>query len=60
MTEQKEKWNLKPIIGLAVISLLICGLFYPFLMTGLAKFSFPTKLTATSSNLKVKQSDQIL
>ena len=43
-TEQKEKWNLKnlrPIIGLAVVSLLICGLFFPLLITGLGQVFFP-------------------
>ena len=42
-TEQKEKWNFKPIIGLAVISLLICGLFYPFLITGIGQVFFPNQ-----------------
>ena len=41
MTEQKEKWNFKPIIGLTVVSLLICGLFYPLLMTGIGQAFFP-------------------
>ena len=41
MTEQtKEKWNFKPIIGLAVISLLVCGLFYPLLITGIGQAFF--------------------
>jgi len=43
-TEQKEKWNLKnlrPIIGLAVVSLLICGLFFPLLITGIGQVFFP-------------------
>jgi len=43
-TEQKEKWslkNLKPIIGLAVVSLLICGVFFPLLITGLGQVFFP-------------------
>ncbi len=43
-TEQKEKWNLKnlkPIIGLALVSLLICGLFFPLLITGLGQVFFP-------------------
>jgi K+-transporting ATPase ATPase C chain len=40
MTEQKEKWNFKPIIGLTVISLLICGIFYPLLMTGIGQVFF--------------------
>jgi K+-transporting ATPase ATPase C chain len=42
-TEQKEKWNFKPIIGLAIISLLICGLFYPFLITGIGQVFFPNQ-----------------
>jgi K+-transporting ATPase ATPase C chain len=41
MTENKEKWNFKPIIGLAVVSLLICGLFFPLLVTGIAQVIFP-------------------
>ena len=43
MTEQKEKWNFKPIIGLALVSLLICGLFYPFLITGIGQAFFPNQ-----------------
>ncbi len=40
-TEQKEKWNFKPIVGLAVVSLLICGLFFPLLIAGIAQVFFP-------------------
>jgi len=42
-TEQKEKWNrnLRPIIGLALISLLICGVLFPLLITGLGQVFFP-------------------
>ncbi|MGD0406877.1 MAG: potassium-transporting ATPase subunit C [Candidatus Bathyarchaeia archaeon] len=40
MTENKEKWNFKPIIGLTVISLLICGLFFPLLVIGMAQVFF--------------------
>ena len=45
MTEQKqkEKYNFKPIIGLALVSLLICGLFYPFLITGIGQVFFPNQ-----------------
>ena len=43
MAQQKEKWNFKPIIGLAVVSLLVCGLFYPFLMTGIGQIFFPNQ-----------------
>jgi potassium-transporting ATPase KdpC subunit len=42
-TEQKEKWNFKPIIGLALVSLLICGIFYPFLITGIGQVFFPNQ-----------------
>ena len=41
MTEQKEKWDFKPIIGLTLVSLLICGLVYPFLITGIGQVFFP-------------------
>ncbi|MGA3191132.1 MAG: potassium-transporting ATPase subunit C [Candidatus Bathyarchaeia archaeon] len=43
-TEQKEKWNLKnlkPIIGLALVSLLICGILFPLLITGISQVLFP-------------------
>ena len=43
MTEQKEKWNFKPIIGLALVSLLVCGLFYPLLITGIGQVFFPNQ-----------------
>ncbi len=41
--EKKEKWykHSRPIIGMAVISLLICGLFFPFLITGVAQATMP-------------------
>jgi K+-transporting ATPase ATPase C chain len=42
MTENKgEKISFKPILGLAVVSLLICGLLFPFLVTGIAQVFFP-------------------
>jgi K+-transporting ATPase ATPase C chain len=41
MTENKEKLSFKPIVGLAVVSLLICGLFFPLLVTGIAQVFFP-------------------
>ena len=40
-TEQKGKWDLKPIVGLALVSLLICGLFFPLLVTGIGQVFFP-------------------
>jgi K+-transporting ATPase ATPase C chain len=41
MTENKEKRNFKPTIGLTLISLLICGLFFPILVMGIAQVFFP-------------------
>ena len=43
-TEQKQKWilkNLRPIIGLTLVSLLICGLLFPLLITGVGQVFFP-------------------
>ena len=42
MTEDKKaKWSLRPIIGITLISLLICGIFYPLLITGIGQAFFP-------------------
>ena len=41
MTENKEKLNLKPILGLTLVSIVICGLFFPLLITGIAQVFFP-------------------
>lgn len=40
-TNKKEKWNYKPEIALTLISLLLCGLFFPLLVTALAQIIFP-------------------
>jgi K+-transporting ATPase ATPase C chain len=54
MTENKEKWNFKPIIGLTVISLLICGLFFPLLVTGIAQVFFPYQANGEIEQLNGK------
>jgi K+-transporting ATPase ATPase C chain len=41
VTGNKEKISFKPIIGLAVVSLLICGLFFPLFVTGIAQVFVP-------------------
>ena len=54
-TEQKEKWNLKnlkPIIGLALVSLSICGLFFPLLITGIGQVLFPYQANGELVKLK--------
>jgi K+-transporting ATPase ATPase C chain len=41
-SDQKEAKNsYKPVIGIALASLLVCGLLYPLLITGLAQLLFP-------------------
>ena len=34
---------LRPLIGMAVISLILCGLFFPFLITGIGQAVFPAQ-----------------
>ena len=50
--QQKEKWNFKPIIGIALVSLLICGLFYPFLITGIGQVFFPNQANGEQAQLE--------
>ena len=52
MTEQqKEKWNFKPIIGLALVSLLICGLLYPFFIMGIGQVFLPNQANGDLAHL---------
>ncbi|MGA3111693.1 MAG: potassium-transporting ATPase subunit C [Candidatus Bathyarchaeia archaeon] len=55
MTEQQKenwkKWNFKPIIGLALVSLLICGLLYPFFITGIGQVFFPSQANGDLAKL---------
>lgn len=55
MTEkQKEKWNFKPIIGLTLVSLLICGILYPFFVTGVGQVFFPSQANGDQAKLNGK------
>jgi K+-transporting ATPase c subunit len=36
-----EKADFKPVIGIAIVSLLVCGVFFPLLITGFAQALFP-------------------
>jgi len=36
----KEKADYKPVVGIAVVSLLVCGLFFPLLITAIAQAPF--------------------
>ena len=51
---KKEKWNLRPIIGITVVSLLICGIFYPFLITGIGQVFFPYQANGEIAQLNGK------
>jgi len=52
--EKKEKWDFKPIIGITLVSLLICGLFYPLLMTGIGQAFFPNQANGDLAKLNGK------
>ena len=54
MTEkQKEKWNInfRPIIGITLVSLLICGILYPFFLTGIGQVFFPNEANGNIAKL---------
>jgi K+-transporting ATPase ATPase C chain len=42
-TNKKQKWRFRQSISLALLSLLICGIAFPLLVTGLAQVLFPNQ-----------------
>jgi len=50
--QEKEKPNYRPVIGLALISLVLCGLFFPLFITGIAQVLLPYQ-----ANGELKQLD---
>lgn len=42
-TNQKKSRHFRPIIGIAVVSLLVCGLLFPLVVTGVAQLVFPNQ-----------------
>jgi K+-transporting ATPase ATPase C chain len=42
-SNKKQKWRFRQAISLALLSLLICGIFFPLLVTGLAPVLFPNQ-----------------
>lgn len=59
-TENRSKWSLRPIIGITIVSLLICGLFYPLLMMGIGQAFFPFQANGDIAQLNGKQVGSIL
>jgi len=40
-SKNRKVWSYRPVLGLAALSLLICGLLFPLLITALAQVFFP-------------------
>jgi K+-transporting ATPase ATPase C chain len=45
------KEHARPIVGLAFVSLLICGLFFPFLITGIAQATMPYQANGSLASI---------
>lgn len=50
-SNQKSR-HARPIIGIAVISLLVCGLLFPLVVTGVAQLVFPYQANGELASLK--------
>jgi K+-transporting ATPase ATPase C chain len=49
--EEREKPNYRPVAGIAVISLLVCGFFFPLLITGLGQTLLPYQANGSDAQL---------
>ena len=61
--EEKRKWllkNLRPIIGLPVVSLLICGILFPLVITGIGQAIFPYQANGELAQLNGKNVGSVL
>src|ERR1700730_5177486 len=47
----KQEADYRPVVGIAVISLLVCGLFFPLLITGVAQVILPYQANGEVVNL---------
>ena len=50
-TDEKERPSYKPAIGIAIVSLVACGLFFPLLVTGLAQVLLPNQANGSMVQL---------
>jgi len=48
---ENSKPNYRPVIGLALVSLILCGLFFPLLITGIAQIVFPNQANGDLAKL---------
>ena len=48
---ENQKPNYRPVVGLALVSLILCGLFFPLLITGIAQAVFPDQANGDLAKL---------
>jgi len=48
---ENSKPNYRPVVGLALVSLILCGLFFPLLITGIARIVFPNQANGDLAKL---------
>lgn len=53
-SEQRKRSALRPIIGIAIISVILCGLFFPLFITGIAQVLFPVQANGSLAHLDGK------
>jgi len=49
--EGKERADYRPVVGIAIVSLLVCGLFFPLLITGIAQVILPYQANGQIAHL---------
>jgi len=51
LSTPRRNGNLRPIVGLAVLSMLACGLLFPVVVTGIAQAVFPYQANGSQAHL---------
>jgi len=49
--EQKQRGVYRPVIAIALISLVVCGLLFPLVVTGIAQVAFPYQANGSQARL---------
>jgi len=60
MSMESAKRNIRPIVGVAIASLVICGVFFPLLITGIAQILFPYQANGQIVSLNGRQVGSVL